>query len=123
LRTLADDGHREAKALLAAANPDQITPSDSQAAAWRLCKPTSNSLGHYAEGTVAIDDSLLARVLPADVSVACIRMLLQNARSPYEGASNRRSYPPAAANLSEDLESNQLRLAGFRLLTLAVPFT
>jgi hypothetical protein len=65
--------------VLAFANPDRITPADAEAAAERLRKPTSNSPGHYATGTGAVSDSLLACALPADDRTACIRMLLSNA--------------------------------------------
>ena len=109
LQQLAEGGHHEARALLAAADDQQINLEDAQAAARRLRQPTSNSLGRYAEGTRAISDSLLARALAPDERAVCIDMLLQNARSPFEGSSNRQTYFLAAANLSEDLDEHDRR--------------
>ena len=40
-------------------------------------------------GTSAVADSLLACTLPASDRAECIRMLLSNANSMYEGARNR----------------------------------
>lgn len=109
LRGLADGGHRDAKSLLAAADTADIAPADAQAAAARLCAPTRNGPGQYAMGTSAVPDSLLAAALPAAERAPCIRMLLANARSPFEGASNRHSYLLAAANLSSDLDDADRR--------------
>jgi hypothetical protein len=95
--------------VLAFANPDRITPADAEAAAERLRKPTSNSPGHYATGTGAVSDSLLACALPADDRTACIRMLLSNASSPYEGSRNRSSCLLTAANLSDNLDNSDRR--------------
>lgn len=109
LQELAEGGHYEARALLATADAQHIDPEQALAAAGRLEKPTSNSLGHYAEGTRAIDDSLLARALSPAQRAACIEMLLQNARSPFEGSGNRETYFLAAANLSEGLDEEHHR--------------
>ena len=110
LQELAEGGHYEARALLATGGEQHIDPEQALAAADRLEKPTSNSLGHYAEGgTRAIKDSLLARALSPAQRSACIEMLLQNARSPYEGSGNRETYFLAAANLSEGLDEEQHR--------------
>jgi hypothetical protein len=104
LRALADGGHHDALALLAAGDEVQVDPEQARAAAERLQKPTGNAPGRYAFGTRAIEDSLLARSLPPAQRAACIAMLLKNARSPFEGSSNRRTYLLAAANISEGLE-------------------
>ena len=109
LQALADGGHHDAHALLAAGDEEHVDPEQASAAAERLQKPTGNSLGRYAVGTRAIEDSLLARSLPPAQRAACIAMLLQNARSPFEGSSNRRTYLLAAANLSEGLEEEDRR--------------
>lgn len=107
LRKLADGGHHDAPALLALADEENVDPEQARAAAERLKKPTSNSSGRYGVGTRAVDDSLLARSLPVAERAACIDMLLQNARSPFEGTSNRQTYLLAAANLSEGLPTEQ----------------
>lgn len=109
LQALADGGHHDAHALLAAGDDEHVDPEQARAAAERLQKPTANAHGRYAFGTRAIDDSLLARSLPPAQRAACIAMLLQNARSPFEGSSNRRTYLLAAANLSEGLEEADRR--------------
>jgi hypothetical protein len=109
LQELAEGGHYEAPALLATADDQHIDPEQAHAAAERLQEPTRNSLGRYAEGTRAISDSLLARALSPTQRAACIDMLLQNARSPFEGSSNRQTYFLAAANLSEDLDEHDRR--------------
>jgi hypothetical protein len=109
LQELAEGGHYEARALLATAHEQHIDPEQALAAAERLQKPTSNSLGRYAEGTRAINDSLLARSLSPAQRAACIDMLLQNARSPFEGSSNRQTYFLAAANLSDGLDEEHHR--------------
>lgn len=107
VQKLADDGHHYAPALLALADEENVDPEKARAAAERLKKPTSNSSGHYGVGTCAVNDSLLARSLPPAERAACIDMLLQNARSPFEGTSNRQTYLLAAANLSEGLSAEQ----------------
>ncbi|WP_428339087.1 hypothetical protein [Mycobacterium sp.] len=103
LQELAKAGHHDARALLAAADEPRIEPEQAAEAAERLLKPTANTRGRYGVGTRSIDDSLLARSLPAEQRIRCIDMLLQNARSPFEGSSNRQTYFLAAANLSERL--------------------
>ncbi len=96
-----------AAGLLAEADVDKVPPGDAAAAAERLRQPTSNTEGSYKIGSRAIADSLLARALPARDRAACIRMLLTNANSPYEGAENRISYLLAAVNLSSNLEEEE----------------
>jgi hypothetical protein len=103
LQRLADNDHHDAAALLATIDERQIRHEDSRAAAQRLQRPTTNSAGRYAEGTRAINDSLLARDLPPDERAACIEALLAKARSPFEGSGNRHTYFMAAANLSEGI--------------------
>lgn len=109
LQALADGGHHDAHALLAIGDNEHVNPEQARAAAERLQKPTGNAHGRYAFGTRAIDDSLLARSQPPEQRAVCIAMLLQNARSPFEGSSNRRTYLLAAANLSEGLEAADRR--------------
>jgi hypothetical protein len=107
LQELADRGHHDAQALLALADQQHIDTDRAAAAAERLQKPTTNSAGRYGVGTRAIDDSVLARSLPPAERAACIDMLLQNARSQFEGTSNRQTYHLAAANLSEELPTEK----------------
>ncbi|WP_201359280.1 hypothetical protein [Mycobacterium paraintracellulare] len=109
LQELADGGHHDARAFLATADQEHVDSEQAVAAADRLQKPTGNSLGRYSVGTRAIDDSLLARSLSPAQRTACIDMLLQNARSPFEGSSNRQTYFLAAANLSGGLDEEQRR--------------
>lgn len=106
LRRMAGDGHLQAAALMAEADPGDVSPEAAEAAATRLRQPTSNTRGRYGIGTNAIADSLLARERPASDRAECIRMLLTNAESPYEGADNRTSYLLAAVNLSHELEDS-----------------
>jgi len=68
LRDLVQHDHRQAAALLAAADRDTASREGAEAAAERLRQPTSNTSGHYAIGTGAIADSLLARALPARIA-------------------------------------------------------
>jgi hypothetical protein len=104
LRQMASEGHSRAAALLAGAQPGEVSIEDAESAAARLREPTSNTHGRYSFGTNAIAKSLLARTLPAADRAECMRMLLSNAQSLYEGAGNRNSYLLAAVNLSNDLE-------------------
>jgi hypothetical protein len=109
LESMADSGHREAAALIAYSDPDQVSPEAAEAAARRLRTPTTNAPGSFGVGTGAVNDSLLAAVLPVDVRIACIEMLMSNARSPWEGSSNRDSYLVAASNLIDDLDEQHRR--------------
>ena len=102
-------GHREAAALIAYSDPDQVSPEAAEAAARRLRTPTTNAPGSFGVGTGAVNDSLLAAVLPVDERIACIEMLMSNARSPWEGSSNRDSYLVAASNLIDDLDEQHRR--------------
>jgi hypothetical protein len=103
LQEMAGKGHREAVALLGYSDPDHVSPEAAQAAAQRLIKPTTNGPNGFGTGTGAVNDSLLAAVLPADQRIPCIEMLLANAASPWEPSSNRDSYLIAARNLRDDL--------------------
>lgn len=109
LQEMADRGHREAAALLGYSDPDRVTPESAHAAAQRLCEPTKNGPNRIGTGTGVVNDSLLAAVLPTDERIACIEMLLTNAASPWEPASNRDSYLIAASNLTDDLEEGRRR--------------
>lgn len=104
LQEMADRGHHEAGALLGYSDPDNVSPELAQAAAERLRKATKNGPNRIATGTGAVNNSLLAAVLPADERIACIEMLLSNAASLWEPASNRDSYLIAASNLTDDLD-------------------
>lgn len=104
LKEMADRGHREAAALLGYSDPDNVSPEAAQAAAQRLREPTKNGPNRIGTGTGAVNDSLLAAVLPTDERIACIEMLLSNAASPWEPASNRDGYFIAASNLTDDLD-------------------
>jgi hypothetical protein len=104
LREMADNGHHEAAALLGYSDPDQVSPQAAQAAAQRLREPTTNGPGGFGTGTGAVNDSLLAATLPAQDRIACIEMLISNAESLWEPASNRDSYLIAASNLVDDLD-------------------
>lgn len=109
LKEMADRGHREAAALLGYSDPDNVSPESAQAAAQRLCEPTKNGPNQIGTGTGAVNDSLLAAVLPTDERIACIEMLLSNAASPWEPSSNRDSYLIAASNLTDDLDEEHRR--------------
>lgn len=104
LQQMADQDHHEAAAILGYADRDHVSPEAAQAAAQRLCEPTSNGPNGFSVGTGAVNDSLLAAVLPVNERIACIEMLMSNAASPYEGSSNRDSYLVAASNLVDDLD-------------------
>lgn len=109
LQDMADHGHHEAGALLGYSDPVGVSAEAAHDAAHRLCQPTKNGPGQFGTGTGAINDSLLAAVLPADERVACIEMLLSNATSPWEGSHNRDSYLLAAANLADALDEGHRR--------------
>jgi hypothetical protein len=109
LQEMADSGHREAAALVGYGDPDHVSPEAAEAAARRLRTPTRNGPGSFGVGTGAVNDSLLAAVLPVDERIACIEMLLSNAASPWEGSSNRDSYLVAASNLIDDLDEQHRR--------------
>ncbi|SLI08449.1 Uncharacterised protein [Mycobacteroides abscessus subsp. bolletii] len=104
LQEIVDKGHREASALLGYSDPDQVSSDAAQAAAQRLSQPTTNGPNGFGTGTGAINDSLLAFVLPVDQRILCIDVLLQNAASPWEPSSNRDSYLIAVSNLSDNLD-------------------
>ncbi|WP_212813725.1 MULTISPECIES: hypothetical protein [unclassified Mycolicibacterium] len=104
LTEMANGGHREAAALLAYSDSGGVSPQSARAAAERLRKPTTNGPSGFGVGVGAVDDSLLAATLPADDRVECIRMLMSNARSLWEPASNRDTYLIAASNMISDLD-------------------
>lgn len=109
LKDMADRGHREAAALLGYSDPDNVSPGSALAAARRLCEPTTNGPHQIGTGTGAVNDSLLAAILPPDERIACIEMLLSNAASSWEPTSNRESYLIAASNLTDDLDEEHRR--------------
>jgi hypothetical protein len=109
LQAMADQGHHEAAALIGYSDPDRVSPEAAEAAARRLCAPTTNGPGCWGTGTGAVNDSLLAAVLSVDERVACIEMLMSNAASPWEGSSNRDSYLVAASNLVDELDEEHRR--------------
>lgn len=109
LKEMADRGHREAAALLGYSDPDHVSTESAQAAAQRLRAPTKNGPSRIGTGTGAVNDSLLAAILPPDERIACIEMLLSNAASPWEPSSNRDSYLIAASNLVSDLDEEHRR--------------
>jgi hypothetical protein len=104
LEEMAGNGHHEAGALLGYSDPDHVSPEAAQAAAQRLSEPTTNGPSGFGTGTGAVNDSLLAAVLPVEQRIPCIEMLLANAASPWEPSSNRDSYLIAASNLTDDLD-------------------
>ncbi|MDP7703357.1 hypothetical protein [Mycobacterium sp. TY815] len=103
LQEMAGNGHHEAGALLGYSDPEHISPEAAQTAAERLSQPTRNGPNGFGTGTGAVNDSLLAAVLPVERRIACIEMLLTNAAAPWEPSSNRDSYLLAASNLVDDL--------------------
>jgi hypothetical protein len=109
LQQAADQGHHEAAALLGYTDPDHVSPEAAQSAAARLRAPTKNGPKGWGTGTGAVNDSLLAAVLPVEERIACIDMLMSNAASPWEGSSNRDSYLVAATNLIDDLDEQSRR--------------
>jgi hypothetical protein len=104
---MADQGHHEAAALLGYSDPDRVSPEAAQTAADRLRKPTKNGPSGFGTGTGAVNASLLAAALPAGELIACIEMLMSNARSPWEPSSNRDSYLLAAGNLVDGLDEER----------------
>ncbi|MEN4450738.1 hypothetical protein [Mycobacterium sp. SM3041] len=105
LQALAADGHREAAALLGYCDPECVSREAADAASQRLCEPTRNGPNGFGiGGTGIVNDSLLAAVLPVETRIACIKMLLSNAASPWEPATNRDSYLIAASNLVANLD-------------------
>lgn len=109
LQDMTDNGHHEAAALLGYGDPEQVSTDAAQAAAQRLGTPTTNGPRGFGTGTAAVDDSLLAAVLPVEQRITCIEMLLTNAAAPWEPASNRDSYLIAASNLTEGLGEERRR--------------
>ncbi|ODR05156.1 hypothetical protein BHQ21_15330 [Mycobacterium sherrisii] len=110
LQQMAENGHHEAGALLGYNDPDHVSPEAAQDAAERLSQPTRNGPNGFGTGTRAVNDSLLAAVLPMEQRIACIQMLLTNAAAAWEPSSNRDSYLLAASNLVHDLdEADRLR--------------
>jgi hypothetical protein len=109
LQQIADQAHHEAAALLGYTDPDHVSPKAAQSAAARLRAPTKNGPKGWGTGTGAVNDSLLAAVLPVDERIACIEMLMSNAASPWEGSSNRDTYLVAASNLVDELDEEHRR--------------
>lgn len=118
LQRLANDGHREAAALLALKEPRDVPAQQARDAAERLRKPTTSGPGGFGMGTGAVNDSLLAATLPVEERLACIEMLLSNAAAPWEPASNRDDYLLAAGNLIDGLDDEVRR----RFLDSAIEF-
>jgi hypothetical protein len=122
LQEMADSGHHEAGALLGYGEPDRVAPEAAQAAAQRLSQPTTNGPSRFGTGTGAVNDSLLAAVLPIEQRIPCIEMLLTNAASPWEPSSNRDSYLIAASNLTDDLdEEHRTQFLGVAMNFAASP--
>lgn len=110
LQAMAENGHHEAGALLGYSDPAHVSPEAAQAAAERLTEPTKNGPNGWGTGIGAVNDSLLAAVLPLEQRVACINMCLTNAAASWEPSSNRDSYLLAASNLVDDLdEADRIR--------------
>lgn len=94
--------------LVAFARPEQVEPAEVEAAAESLAAPLSNGPGVYGVGTDAVGRSVVAARLPARRRAELIGHQLERARSPYEAASDRRSYLIAAANLAADLAEDDI---------------
>lgn len=109
LQQMSDDGHHEASALIGYSEPEQVSTEAARAAADSLREPTTNGPSGWGTGTGAVNDSLLAAVLPVDERISCIEMLLQNAAAPWEPSSNRDDYLLAASNLVDDLDEPRRR--------------
>ena len=93
LQGMAGNGHHEAGALLGYSDPDHVSPEAAQAAAQRLSEPTTNGPMGFGTGTGAVNDSLLAAVLPVEQRIPCIEMLLANAASPWGAIHEPRQLP------------------------------
>lgn len=104
LQEMATNDHHEAGALLGYSDPGHVSPEAARAAAQRLSTPTTNGPSGFGTGTSAVNDSLLAAVLPVEQRIPCIEMLIANASSPWEPSSNRDSYLIAASNLIDHLD-------------------
>jgi hypothetical protein len=109
LTEIAAGGNREAAALLSYADPDNVSPGAAQTAAQRLRTPTTNGPNGFGAGVGDVSDSLLAATLPAQDRIECVKMLISNARSPWEPAANRDSYLIAASNLVHDFDDEHRR--------------
>ncbi|ADK68969.2 hypothetical protein [Gordonia sp. KTR9] len=104
LQEMANNGRRDAGALLGYSDPEHVSAEAAKAAAEQLCTQTTNGPNRFGTGTRAVDDSLVAAVLPVEQRVVCIKVLLANASSPWEPSSNRDSYFIAASNLVDGLD-------------------
>jgi hypothetical protein len=107
LRALAATSVAAAE-LLAFARPEQVDAAEMEAAAASLSAPLTNGPGVYGVGTDAVSRSVVAARLPAARRTALIGHQIERARSPYEAASDRRSYLIAAANLASDLAEDDI---------------
>lgn len=110
LRLLADrvqQPHHDAAALLALHDDQKPSQARLDAAAEYLQKDTKNGPGRYGVGTRVVEQSLVALHLPVEDRIRCIEALLTKAKSPYEGAENRRDYHHASSNLVDDLPERQ----------------
>lgn len=105
LARLAADGNRDAEEILALADPEVITEEQAEVAYQALTAPLDSHQGVYAIGTNAIFHSHAAARLPAQRRAQLVHAQLERARSPYEDPSNRIEYLLAAANLADDLPS------------------
>lgn len=103
LADLAARGNPAAEEILALAEPEAVTETQTEAAYQALSAPLDSHKGMYAIGTNAIGHSHAAARLPADRRAELIRGQLERARSPYEDPLNRIEYLLAAANLANDL--------------------
>ncbi len=118
LQEMAERGHNEAAALLGYIDPARVSPAAAQDAAERLRQPTNNGPTQFRSGTGAVNDSLIAAVLPAEVRIECVEMLISNARSPWEGSGDRNDFLLAASNLVNGLDEEHRR----RFLDDAIDF-
>lgn len=109
LTKIAEGGNRDAAALLAYGDADSVTQEAARAAARRIQTPTTNGAGRFGTGVGDVSDSLLAATLAVEDRIECVRMLISNARSPWEPATNRDSYLIAASNLVDDFDDDHRR--------------
>ncbi len=103
LSELAAAGNRVAAQLLAHARPEAITEEQMEAAAVSLAAPTSNTAGHYAVGSDAANQAVLAEGLPPARRAVLVRAQLDLCASPHELAWNRVDYLRAATILASNL--------------------
>lgn len=103
LQTLAVDGNRWAKEMLAVDDPAAVSGEDVEAAFERLSRPLVHVPGVFTRGTGAIGDSLLIGGADPSRLAEVIAELLRRAEDSHVGSADRNDYLLAAANLAPEV--------------------